>query len=711
MNLNPLRLIPKAWLPAAGRKAPEGDVRRSSSPPEGPYSSVFTDWVAREVSPYLYEAIREAVGPIDGAINRLVTLDGIIRVQGGNDKLVSEIEDWMGSIQVNDMESGLQAFYRSQGNEMYEQGFTIGEPVLNESGRDVVQLKVADSKGVYFKRAAAGTLEVWYAPPSPDRGRKDGTQQIERVLRNSYRTSGTISAQLSSSGYTMLDRSMLVYAGFNNEADNPYGVSLMRSTEFDARVLLVMKNSLYQVWSRFGDPSFAVTYKTKARISGEELEVRRGKLATNLANVLDIKKQGNSADFVNAVGKDDEIEIVTIGADGQVLEIEMPARHILENIVSKTGIPSWMLGFHWSTAERLAQRQAEIALQESRTRFNLRQPGNTRLVETMLRARGRTWKKGDWEFYQDLPNIQDLVAQAQARFLDAQTEMMLSGTTRDDIQPAKVTRSGKLILPTDDDYAVVKHAHDHGHKAEEYVEDEENLMRLERAAEREMLGAWDKLYDSTLAALGIEAHRAAKAGDVLFIFDPATMAMLLRDHEVEFVAAVGGADAELVSSMYRAWVRGVANAAEELGIDELAETARASVSRAMADRGLELVTNTTLRTYRNDIVLALEQGAYDGLSPKKVAAALRQRFQVHETDWLRLARSEMAAAQGRGKLDQYAAHGLEQYDWKRAGGACPICVGLAEGSPYTIGAGPMPMTNSHPNCRCTVLALVPEADE
>ena len=54
----------------------------------GPFADVLGDHVPRVVNPWLYEAIREAIGPVDGAINRLITMDGILRVRGGNDALV-----------------------------------------------------------------------------------------------------------------------------------------------------------------------------------------------------------------------------------------------------------------------------------------------------------------------------------------------------------------------------------------------------------------------------------------------------------------------------------------------------------------------------------------------------------------------------------------------------------------------------------------------
>ena len=446
-------------------------------------------------------------------------------------------------------------------------------------------------------------------------------------------------------------------------------------------------------------------------------------------------------DFVNAVAKDDALTIKVIGHDNQVLEIEAPARHVLEQIVAKTGLPSWLLGFHWSTAERLAERQGEILLQESRTRFAFRRPGLSNVIATMLRARGRTWKKGDWEVYQELPSLQDLVAQAQAGFLQAQTELMRSGAGIDPSAPAPdlragtsrahVTAGGKILLPTDAEWseqlrvpALLRHSCVHAHqkaprrathKVETYVEDETALMRLERRAERGLMSAWDDAYDKLIGALGLDVAKSANAtkAEPVFIFDPALLYRELRDLQEEFVRAAGSANSELARSTYDAWLRGLRNASSEIGVedvDALIAAVAARTQTALATRSLELVSAAATRALREDIAAALADGVYDGQNPSDVARALRVRFDAHDVDWERLARSEIADANAAGKLDTYAENGIEEYEWIAAGGACPICEGHADGGPYRVGAGPHPMSDSHPNCRCTVVAVPREAD-
>lgn len=705
MNLNP-----RTWFASksADRPATGGAFARESQP-LGPWTGPLDQWVAREVAPQLYESLREAIPVLDAAINRLVTLDGIVRVEAETDALQSEIDDWMAGVQVGDLQQGFQAFYAGQGNEVYEQGFGIGEYVLADDARDVVRLNVADSKGVIFRRQEGQPLEIYYRPPRHQAHRnRDGKKPVEQILRNSAHTGGDMLQWLDDNHYKPLDRSTLIYAGLHVENDNPYGVSIMRSMEFVAQILLTMDNALKQSWQRHGDPSFNVQYETKRNLGQADLDARQQALATNLGKVISAKQGGKSADFVTAMGGNDKLTIGVLGAGSDVLQIEAPAKHILEQIVAKTGLPPWILGYVWGTAERLALKQAELLLQESRTRWDLRRPGLLRPVEAALRARGTTWNRGDWQLVQELPNLQDVMAMAQAEFLQAQTELMRSNAG----QPVEITTDtndeGKTVsrvrhhFPEASKMVAHKSTDDGG---EPWAESDPELPKLERTAIRATLAEWHNLRDEAFTVLGLDT--ASKSEGELFTFDEGMIAALLSLQD-EFVEAVGAADGVLIARLYRAWVRGIANAAAEVSA-EASTTAVAEAARAaIAKRGLSLVRNTAIRALQDDIIDLLQDGEWDGLSPAVVARRLRQRFDVHDYDWERLARSELTLAHAEGKMHEYAEMEITQYNYITAADSkvSSVCRGHEAANPHEVGSGPLPMRDSHPNCRCSSTAVV-----
>lgn len=732
-----------------GRKAADNAAAQGVLVRAGKSLGIWQDtlggFIPREVNPHLYESLREAIPTLDGAINRLVTVDGIIRVRGANDALVQEIErDLLGNIPVNDAEAGLQAFYASQGNEVYEQGLSVGEMVMDTRGRELIALRVADSKGIAFSRDENSALLWWYRPPARRaHGRADGTDTVESILRNRH-PGGDVAGWLSQNGYVQLDPARMVYTVLMPEADNPYGTSLLRSMEFVAQILLKIQNATGQAWDRFGDPAFHLVYKVKNRAvagDGAALSRRQKILADDLAKVLNAKRSGNAADFVQAVASEDDITLKVIGAQDQILEIEMPAQHVLEQIVAKTGLPSWMLGFHWSTAERLAKYQSEMVLQESRTRFERRTPGLRRVVETWLRGRGKTWKPGDWELWQDMPNLQDELQRAQARFLEAQTALMLEGTLigrqgqgasaplpsngagRESNDDSEGDRAGddadgkRFTIHPDGrmDFhfpGAGKKVRDHvagagkmieAASGEPWAEDDPQLAIIESNTIGGLLAAWRKLEGDTLAALALGDAKAP----VSWTWQPQFEAVL-QQLMAEFEILAGSAEGDLVRGMLDAWARGAANANAALGIEGAIQASREAVGILMRERGMQLVRTVIHRAYRDDLLAELASGAYNGESPGNVARHLRKRFGAHDYDWERLARSEIAQAQVIGKEDEYRELGVEQYDYVTANDdrVSAICRSHAAAGPYPLGQGPLPMRDSHPNCRCTIAAVI-----
>lgn len=680
--------------------------------PMGPWSDIFGAWEPRNTSPWLYEALREALPVLDGGIGRLCTLDGIVEVEGGNDKLVAEIEQWMANVPVNDLECGYQAFYTSHGGEHYEQGCAVGEFVYDARGRDVVGLRVADSKGIVFVRGEDRMRVFYRAPCAEVDHRPDGLGQVQRLLQGTVR--GDMLSALTDIGFVELDSRQCVFALHRPEADNPYGTSVMRSMPFVAQLLLTMQNASGNSWRRFGDPPFHIHYGTKNRkITGDDALRRAQLIAKDLAKALSGKARGNSVDLATAAAADDTVEIEVIGANGVALEIEQPARNMLEQIVAGFGLPPWMLGITWSQASGIGEQQSVVVLQESETRFASRRPQLERPIAAMLRARGRTWKPGDWQLVQRLPNLMDEAKRAQAAFLRAQTALMLNDAGQP--EPAEAGRG------IDNNLRASRGRPAKGRKAsgddadedgEAWAEDDPVLPRIERAAIDGMLADWDALRDDVFRLLDLPASAAAKGakapGDP-FKFDPVILTQLLS---LGNASAVRMATVLLAAQM-ASFDRGVANAGLELTVDfddpdvhAAIEAMNARMRETYRSSGLQLVRGGMARRYQEPIVAQLAAGAYDGMNPINVARELRRSFDAGDYNWERLARSETAMAQSRGKLELYREQGVTQVDYVTAedGLVSDICLGLAANGPYVLEAAPIPVESSHPNCRCTLLA-------
>lgn len=720
MEMNPIR-----WF--VGRKS--NDIGSSALVRAGltlgPFQQVLGGFIPREVNPWFYEALREALGILDGGLNRLVTMDGILAVEGGNDKLTQIIQnELLANMPVGDQQTGLQAFYAGMGSEQYEQGFSVGEMIYDRRGRQLIGLRVADSKGIIYNRDPdSGQLQTWYLPPVPKLyGRRDGSDAIETVLRNGHRpVNATI---LQGQGYTLLDPARIVYSACNPENDSPYGVSMMRGIEFVSQILVKMHNATGHTWDRFGDPIFHIAYKTKNRaIKDVALEARRKKLADDLAAAVNAKRLGNSADFTTAVAADDDVTVTIVGGDGQTLEIEMPAAQMMTQVLAKLGLPAWMMGVPGGTAERMSDNQGEVVLQESMTRFEARKPALTALVENCLRSRGYAWKQGDWNLVQHLPNITDQLKRAQAAFLTAQTQLMLSnaGATPPDPNNLDSAPSGtpakQATLQLFEDPITrmalqgtlrsARHAHVHKAAGETWAIDDPALPKLQKQGTAALQSAWKQLATATLRALQLPVTKAAGA----FVFDPVTMLQQLLKLQDDFILKNSGSDSEFVASVYNAWLRGLVNAKADDGltdeehIAQIVEQQHTLQAQALESHLHDSLKKTTVRVYEDDILQAIRQGLYDGTDPDEVAAQLRAKFDSHDYDWERLVGSEMVLAHAQGQLASMAQNGSTKYDWVDTPDACPICRKLAAEGPYVVGAGPLPVKDSHPGCYCVIASV------
>jgi len=695
----------------------------------GPWDAMLHTFVPQLVNPYFYEALRRAIPLLEGGINCMVLLDGLVRFEGKDQALCDELDAAMRELPVDDGEFGLQSYYEIIGNEMYEQGFGMAERVMDARGRRLIGLRTADAKGLLARRDENGTIEWYYRPPAYELAtRRNGTDYTEVVVRNNI--VNVTPGYLNQLNYMDLDPSTLVYNAFRPESNNPYGVSLLRSIEFVSQNLLRIQNATGRAWDRFGDPPFQLTYKTKNRsLKQTDLDKRTATLANDLANVLSAKRMGNSADFVQAIGADDEIQIQVIGGKGEVMDIEMPSRHMVEQILAKLRIPGWMVGITEAQAGRMADQQSEMVLMESKVRFVRRLPALNTIVSTHLRGEGYTWKPGDWEIVQELPNLRDVMKQAQARFLNAQADMMTQGRTGANDTPTGVVDGMPPGLggdPNQGKGARVKSVQTHlkkngsivteltfhdctQHKAageddgEPWAESDPQLPLIEAAAANGLMELWQQLEADTADTLGL----MSADGSAVWTFDASTMLRKLMADQDRFIAAAGATDGPLIAQAFDAFVRGLENAASEFDAQAAVDAYRESIRLEIATRGLELVRNAAVRTYHDGIVQQLADGAFDGINPNTVADRLAAAFDLGEYDWTRLARSEIARAQGAGKLREYENMGVKQVNWVTGGGACQICNELADNGPYDIASAPKPMDDSHPNCRCTIIAVDP----
>lgn len=708
------------------------EIRRSKAPadiatrpqylpssPQGVLTPYFQDYYLRKVSGDFYEALREGIPVIDSAIRRLISLNGTIKVIGDNAAIVKELEDFCLNVPVNGHQKGIHAFLENFSNETFEQGFSLPEFIATPKLDDIAELRVPDSKQIIFRRNANGTTEPWYrylsgtTPAAVNRYASPATL-VERILSATYNQS----LYINSGWEEKLNPANKLYFSINNENTDPYGVSLMRSMEFCSKLLMTMQNSIGNVWERFGDPSYHVKYKTNKKDLGQDtLEARRQKIQTDFDSAIRAKRLGKSADFVSAISQDAEMEISVIGHDGQVLEMEIPARHVLEQIVSKTGLPAWMLGIYWSTTERMATLEVEAALQDAKIRQLAMLPELIRLFSVFLRLRGKTWKTvttdpekpGDWGILFEIPNIRDQVSLAQAEFLRAQASQM--------------NTQASITVPPTKQYSP-HHAKScncgctsvHGAKEEQRPTPWPELDKVETGYEDTLKAGWEelrgkvfticKLTDADIAqTMGERAAKGEKDGDPLGAFtlsaeQLAQVMKALKDLIAEYVPT---AENSPVAWYYgQAYSLGLIQAVYMIGKERpvLDLIKNREIFEELAANGFSLVKEGATRAITGKIIPEMEAHVLAGSNPLSVAARLKKLFGDQNSSWERLARTEMSMAAEQAKLAEWSQWAVKMVEFTPAPDACAICVALA--GDYKIATCPIPGKDTHPRCRCSI---------
>ena len=207
---------------------------------------------------------------------------------------------------------------------------------------------------------------------------------------------------------------LLLFTPLNPEAENPYGVSLLRSLPFLSDVLMKIYHTIGVNWERCGNVRFAVTCKDDARGMAQE---RSRQLAGEWSRAMQETKGGSVRDFV-AVG---DVEIKVIGGDTPILDSEVPVRQILEQIVAKTGIPPFMLGLSWSSTERMSTQQADLLTTEITAIRRTLTPVAERICRLWLRMHG--YSCGFTVVWDDI-NLQDEVEEAKAELYREQARKL-----------------------------------------------------------------------------------------------------------------------------------------------------------------------------------------------------------------------------------------------------------------------------------------------
>ena len=336
--------------------------------------AMLSDVSSTAVERELYRNLRKSVPVIDAAICKLIRLLGTFKVKTKNSRCQRIIDDFMRNVRTN-------GFVFSYMESLLTYGEAVGEMVLSRDGKRIAALYNASVEDVEIR---------------------EGSSPLDLVICT--KGDGVL---------TPVKYSELVFATLlNPEPGTVRGSSLLKGLPFVSSVLLKIFESIKTNWERVGNVRFAVTCKPSDNAVFTEDSARM--IADEWSKAM---RSESVCDFVS-VG---DVSVKVIGAENQIPDCDVPIKHLLEQIVAKLGLPPFLLGFSWSSTERMSEQQADILTSELEYYRTLLNPIITKIIRAVLRLEGYT---DSFEVEWDDINMQDAVQLSNARLNNARAEQI-----------------------------------------------------------------------------------------------------------------------------------------------------------------------------------------------------------------------------------------------------------------------------------------------
>ena len=338
----------------------------------------------------LYRAIREAVPVVDAAMLKLVRLAGGVEAVCEDKGAEEALNQFLRTVPAGWNQRGIQSFLDSYLDCLLTCGRAVGEIVPSRDGREIAAVLCGSVSHVEVK-AGDSPLDQKLALRRPN-----GEVQV------------------------LPRQDLLLFTPYHPSPEHPYGQSLLHGMPFLAGVLLKIYQTLGENWERAGNVRFAVVYKPEEGLDQGRVQERGKLLAQRWSQAMEHTRSGSVRDFV-AVG---DVEIKVIGAECDIPDCQAPVRLLLEQLISQTGIPPFLLGLNWSSTERMSSQQADIMTSELTALRRTLTPVVERICALWLRLHGYGCPfQVVWEEI----NLQDQVEEARAALYRQQAQQLARG--------------------------------------------------------------------------------------------------------------------------------------------------------------------------------------------------------------------------------------------------------------------------------------------
>lgn len=347
--------------------------------------------------PQEFELLRQfhrSLPELGQAVNILASFVGVPQFVVGDDPknpASEELNRWAQEVRYGSVGYGLGQWITDHLSQALLYGFSVGEAVADRQRRDVARLWAYLSPSFGFQADAEGLLTAVQSQP----GR----------------------------GLVPLDPVTTLLTVHRPQGCEPHGTSLFFASGTFTQVWLETVYAYREGIRRQGIPTYHVHTALPKDLNDPTGTISQAVLNANIAGweaaVGSQKDDGQAQDFFTvSVG---ETTVKAIGGDLNLPDLDNKKRPIVEEVVTATGIPPFMLGLHWSTTERLSQQQADLLTTNIDTLRSLEEPSIRKAVDLRQRLGARR-NALEYEIKWSDVTLNDLEATARAALQDAQAQ-------------------------------------------------------------------------------------------------------------------------------------------------------------------------------------------------------------------------------------------------------------------------------------------------
>lgn len=334
----------------------------------------------------IYSALRENIPIIDAAINKILRLLGGFKILYDDPDINNLLDYFVKNVPVNSNSRGMNAFIINHLNYLLTFGTAVSEVGVNPQNHKIAAIFNASLENVELKHD------------------EKNPSKLKIFKKNSDGT-------LTKAKFPDL----ILVSSLNPNPGEIYGNSILKGLPFLSKILMKIYDTIGKNWERLGNVRFAITYKPNAKGDTSENIYAKERAAQIASEWSKAMKSNSNSDFV-AIG---DVNIRVIGADNQILDSQVPVKQILEQIISKLGVPPFLLGLSWSTTETMSTQQAEILANELESYRRIIEPTIYKICSLFLRFSGISFDQNNLEIVWDKINLKDELQIANARLTNA----------------------------------------------------------------------------------------------------------------------------------------------------------------------------------------------------------------------------------------------------------------------------------------------------